>query len=314
MRRPRRYKRRVLRRYKFHRRSAPGVKARTKCRMTPSTGVPVDRGASATNFDFTAGDAFMNFNCAMGRVYHKLLIEPRSADFNPTADSSTTYANSSQVKRDGNAIFLHGFKINRTFHIQLEGRIPKTNIMLNYAVIQWNHNAYTNATTAPAYDPSQQGEPRNNPLARFFRDHTQGGNAYRDFTPYTATGVWNHEMNVLSMNPDEQYRIITHRRIILQPPTSVASGNVGISNGGNFESVKSRWKGCSYEYNMNHYFKVYKTMSYDDVDSVVMDQPFAEIWWYNATHSEGKPTNVTLTPGYYLQTFAKNSCYWSETD
>lgn len=292
---PRVRSRKYLRRFKMYRRTAPSTRVKTRAICTPTTGIPLDNSGSQLQVTLLGAITNNNVNCAMGRMYAKILPAPTP----PT----TGYA--SQRTRMTNHVLYHGVKINRTFAIPYGERIPESSVQVNWALIQFRRNGYEDVTEAL---PST-----NNIYKDFFRDHSASdtANDSLDFPAYSATGgsaVWNHEMNVLAMNPDNNYKIITHRRFIL----SDKGTTTGVGNGGPGKQ-RVQWNQCWMK-NINFYYKLNKIMSFADNGSTEPEQPLCEIWWYNSICADGKPADVSISTTYYLNTFCKNTVYFSDSN
>lgn len=299
--RPRRVRwrgRKYYRKYKMYRRSVPSTRARTKAVNSGETGVSVNSSGSTTVVTVFPGNAFNHVNCAMGVMYLKLLPAPRFAD-QTTAGLNVASAN--QRRRNGNHVLYHGFKINRIFSLDRSGVQPSGPILVNYAIIQFQRNAYENVT---ATLPSAQ-----NILKDFFRTHDddEGTKDSKDFPGYGASSPWNHEINVLPMNPDNPYKIITHRKFVL-----TGKGGANEVNNATQAGAKMMWN-MPFIKSINNYYKLMKIQSFTDVDSVNPETPFAEIWWYNSLTEDAKPADTTVSSSFYLNTFCKNQLYFSDT-
>lgn len=283
--------RRQMRRYKMYRRSVPSSGLRTRQITTDTTG-------AATNKAPTAGIAVSvnqytenNLNCQMGAIY----VKPLPA---PSPISSVT----NQRSRHTNHVNYHGYKINRTFALPyLEIRLAGS-VQVNWALIQFRRNGYENCFNA--------GGVKESLYDAFFRHAPRGSavNDDEDFDDYTsASQTWSHEMNVCAMNPDNNYKIITHRRFILTDK----NGTEGVGNGGPGKQ-RVQWAQCWMK-NINFYYKLGKAFSFTDNSSPNPETPICEIWWYNTITDNDKPADVTLTSTYALNTFNKNTLYFSDT-
>ena len=292
-RKPKLRSKRYLRRFKAYRRTLPASRSKTRAVSTPTTGVALDNSGSALAPTPLGAITNNNVNCAMGRIYLKLLPAP-------TIPASGL---GNMRTRQSNFVLYHGIKINRTFALPYGERIPTSSVCVNWALVQFKRNAYEDVTEPL---PSEL-----NMYKDFFRDHASNntGQDSIDFPAYTSTGTgadWNHEMNVLAMNPDNNYNIITHRRFILTDK----GGTSGVNNGGPGKQ-RHQWNQCWMK-NINFYYKLNKTLSFTNSTDVNPEQPIAEIWWYNSVCEDAKPADISISTTFYLNTFCKNVVYFSD--
>lgn len=283
----RRYSRKRLRRYKMYRRTIKSVGIRTRQISTNTIGNPVNTSGSSTVVTLLDQHDNNNINCAMGQMYMKPIP-------NPLPPSSIV----NQRCRQTNHVNYHGIKLNRTFALPYGENLPTSSLCVNWALIQFVRGAFDDVTTTQ------------NIYAAFFR-HTPANSTINDdesFDAYASgTTTWNGEMNILPMNPDNQYRIITHRRFIL----SDKGGTDRIGNNG-AGPQRQQWQQCWMK-NINYYYKLYKAQSFTGTANSRPENPICEIWWYNSVVEDGKPADVTITSNYYLNTFNKHTTYFSDT-
>ena len=119
---------------------------------------------------------------------------------------------------------------------------------------------------------------------------------------YGATDAWKGEFNYLPLNPDNKFKVLTHRRMVLIP-----------RNDGNYmqRSKKgSAWMAPN-KWNIKRYYKVGKAMSIEDDDALEPQKNIYEIFWYNTENADRFPANPIQTS--YLDTQRRNVVYYSDT-
>lgn len=289
---PKRRSKKTMRRHKMYRRTVPSAGLRSRQVSTNTTGTAVNAVPTGGRCRLLDQVDDNNVNCQMGAIYMK-----------PVPNPATISAVSNTRARTSNHVNYHGIKINRTFALPYSEIIFNTSVVVNWAIIQFRRNGFENCQNAG-------GVPENLYTA-FFRHTPKNStvNDDEDFDDYTAASqVWSHEMNCLAMNPDNNYKIITHRRFIL----SDKSSSQGIGNGGPGPQ-KVQWNQCWMK-NINFYYKMGKTLSFTENSSARPENPICEIWWYNSVVEDGKPADVTITSTYGMNTFNKNTTYFSDTN
>lgn len=288
---PRKRSYKMMRRHKMYRRTVPNAGLRTRQVSTNITGASVNKVPTAGQCRTLDQADENNVNCQMGAIYVKPVVNPA-----PISTESNTRARSS------NHVNYHGIKINRTFALPFNEIVFDGAIIVNWALIQFRRNGFENCQAAG-------GVPENLYTA-FFRHCNKGStvNDDEDFDDYTfASQAWSHEMNCLAMNPDNNYKIITHRRFILT--NKGAAGFVG--NGGPGRQ-KVQWQQCWMK-NINFYYKMGKTLSFASNSATRPENPICEIWWYNTMCEDHKAADVTVSSQYGLNTFNKNTVYFSDS-
>lgn len=295
--------RKRMRKYKMYRRTVPSTRAKTKCINSGETGPPTSQSGSATSVTVFSGTTFNNVDCAMGRLYLKLIPTPTATDQTTTG---TTLGFANQRRRMTNHVRYHGIKIDRIFGLPYNEKQPRGPMMVHWCIIQFRRNAYEQITTALPSELNLQKD--------FFRNHDDSDEGNQkdstDFPAYFSATSWNHEMNVLPMNPDNNYRIITHRKFLLYPkdiPSGSGYTNMGPCN------QKMRWNACNMKA-LKLYYKYGKVLTFGGVKDDEPENPIAELWWYNSLFEDDKPADVGVSPSFYLNTFCKNATYFSDAD
>jgi len=288
--------RKSFRKRKMYRRTLPSTRQRSHCISSGLVRSPIEdklNGTisafelairdtrSAANAIASDGDNYISFR--MGTMYFQSIPWP----YKPTDGE-----NFSTKKRESNHLNLHGFKIHREFAYEKDEIDGVGPIVVNWAIIQGRVDIDTQELAAALTNNT-------------FREHSSLINETYSFEQYTATGSganWKGELNYLPLNPDNKFKILTHKRMVLQPKNF--SNFAQRARKGEGWSAPNRWE-------IKKYYKVGKTFSFEDNNAITPQKNIYEVFWYNTQTPDGFPVNPISTS--YLTTMRRNQTYYSDT-
>lgn len=282
-------RRRVLRRYKAHKRTLPSTRQRSHCIETYNAGATEGTPPFIGTTGLPLALNYLTANqgqCLQRKIYIKAIPYPL-----PTVNTSGEEINAGNPRaRDGNNILLNGFKIQRTFSLSTSAAGPW---VVNWALIQFKQNEFGDSTelgTDLLYN-------------RFFRSFVDRDDETTSFSEVGGQGAnlsnkWSLDHNINAINPDSNFRIITHKRRVLVPynVTNFAS-----------QTNKGSWR-APHEWNINAYYKVKKIQSFNTNAATVPEQVICEIWWAQAKEQ----IYMGSANEFHLTTYNKNRTYWAE--
>lgn len=184
-------------------------------------------------------------------------------------------------RRERQTFFLKGFRICREFYYNRNSSATNSRpIEIHYAIIQWKCPIDNDDVVAPV-----------NKLAKnFFRYNNGNIDKSRDFgrpiagqehLAYTLAGdPWEMYLNCLKMNRNNGYRVLTHRRKVLNCVTSIAEAE-----------NRCVWK-------IDKYYRVNKWMETEDRDSIRYKNPMYEVYWCNYQTPYDFPSDPTAITDY----------------
>lgn len=263
--------RKRMRTYNKRRRFEPSMKRKSKSYQDQD-----DQGAGV--------------NVVLGRLYNLKLPVP------PINNNSAV--NSSE----GMTMLVRGWKLHRMFYYNKAittgtQLLTWENVCIHYALIQWEC-------------PIEQADINNLLPKKFFRwtevtglgagqksiqfgkDEQSEDNMYP-----TQEDPWSFKLNHSSMNPDNGYRVIFHKKKVLRPRT-------GTINGMN-----------NYSWRFNKYLKLNKVMETQDRDDREFKKPVLEVWWANTVTPLSHPTDTTAASHVdSIKTSKLHTCYFKDLD
>lgn len=287
--------RRSFRKRKMYRRTLPSTRQRTSAISSGLVQAPIEDKLNGTTSAFelavrdvraanntitTDGDNYISFR--MGTCYFQSIPWPYVSE---NAANSTAF---DSKKRNQNHINLHGFKIHRQFEYELEDDLSPGPLVVNWALIQ----ARTDVDTTELAQALTNNT---------FREHSSLKNETYSFEQYGVSSGWKAEMNYLPMNPDNKFKILTHKRMIMHP----RSGN----NYTQRAKTKEAWTAPN-RWEIKRYYKVGKVVSFANDDDLTPQKGIYEVFWYNTENADRFPANPVATS--FLCTQRRNITYWSE--
>lgn len=196
--------------------------------------------------------------------------------------------------RDKSRVWYSGYKICREF----ENRSTSSDGVyeVHYAIIQWKTGFISTLD-------SSGGLPTSAAVADalksdFFRENGFASDRVSDFSDGSVGAqLWEMKYNCNSMNPNKNYKIITHKRFRVLPRDLATSTN-SISN----TLYQNRKK-------LQFYMRVKKRMNFKNRADQLPDAPFMEIWWYNTVSPLDWPaSNAAAVQD--ITTYRKHHCYF----
>lgn len=189
-------------------------------------------------------------------------------------------------QRERNMIRFKGVKICRYFEYfrDLGGADDIGPIELHWALVQFK-------------DPVLLTTDLQN-LNDFFRSHESDTTRSQNFPTYGSSSGWDMTMNCQPINP-EKYRIITHRRYLLEPRnnTTGVSGIYGKNRTPHFVKIEK-------------YFKFNKVMNFRNQSDGVPDNNIVEVYWYNTATLAGFPADPVAKN--YITSNKANTLYYGD--
>lgn len=287
--------RRTFRKRKMYKRTLPSTRQRTMAISSGLVKSPIEDKVNGTTSAFqlapkdvrngsnvivTDGDNYIAFR--MGTIYFQSI---------PWPYNTLNFGEAFQTKkRAANHLNLHGFKIHRTFEYELTEELSPGPLVVNWAIIQARVDV----------DPTELASALTN---NTFREHSSLVNETYSMEQYGSASTWKEEMNYLPLNPDNKFKILTHRRMVLIPR----------SDGNYTQRLKkgAAWT-APHRWEIKRYYKVGKTFSFEDTAAEAPQKNIYEIFWYNTQTGDRFPANPIQTS--YLDTKRRNVTYWSETN
>lgn len=197
--------------------------------------------------------------------WQALVYPDRSVDGN---DMTNNIRLSQQIR-------LKGFKICRTFASNYANNDP---IIVHWALMQDKDN--DRPTDAIANSLKRQ----------FFRVHNDVQKKHLAFTDTNA--FWSHHYNCAPINPDGDWKILTHLKFRIDPKDKGVPSTNWIKTHERFYPVR-KWA----------HFNNVDTQA--NLPSNIPDHPIYEVWWFSAMEPPGH------NAGGSIRTHANNICYFS---
>jgi len=114
--------------------------------------------------------------------------------------------------------------------------------------------------------------------SEFFRDNSGGVNFSKDFDGYTDSSPWSMHFNCCPVNPNNDFKILMHKKKILyqRPPAEV--GDAAPDNARNYWRIRK-------------YMKVNRNTVFENDTSSEPKQPIFEALWVNTCNPSDFPSN-----------------------
>lgn len=288
---------RALRRRKMYRRTLPSTRQRTRAIASGLVEAPVEDKVNGTVSAFELairdvrgsnntvsvnGDNYISFR--MGTIYFQSVPWPYP--------SSVTTSNAfDSIKRNNNHINVHGIKIDRRFTYRENG--PSIGpIVVNWCLIQGRSDVSASEIASALTNNT-------------FREHSSIVNETYSWEQYAVDSTWKDECNYLPLNPDNKYKVLTHRRMVLQPDGLERGNGSGVQR----QMIKDAWN-QPHRWEIKRWYKIGKTFSFEDDSSATPQKNIYEVFWYNTQDARRFPVNpIGLS---YVETIRRNVLYYSE--
>jgi len=187
-------------------------------------------------------------------------------------------------QRERNTIFIKGFKVCRHFHCsQGQATIGEGRIEVHWALLQSKSDCVTYPSGLATGDLT----------TKFFSSRDLVDKNHTEFDSYNSVSGWQMSLNCLPINPNSDWKVLTHRKKRI-----TGAGTNGF--GGN------------YIWHINKYFKVGKRFKFDEDTNTLPDRPIFEVFWYNFETPLNFPADPTAIN--YVTTDHTNTTYWKQID
>ncbi|UOF77163.1 putative capsid protein [Circoviridae sp.] len=195
--------------------------------------------------------------------------------------------------RDQYTILLKGWKICRQFHFvnpAPESEAPQIGgpIIMHWALVQQKRTQESDTTLI--------GDLKD----RFFRNNSTDDDKYSSFVNAVPLSEWKAIFNCNPMNPDGEFKVLTHLRHRLQAPARNAG--LFVTNG-SVNPKEAIWE-------IRKYIKVNRKQTFGKLDSYVPNHPIYEVYWYSTQTPQDAP-DLNMN-GTYVRTFAEHQVYYDQ--
>jgi len=283
----RRTKKRYSRRSKAFRRTTRGANIKSKCTGTGNVDpIPQPITGLTTINDVNVLDEFgdNNIKLWLGQMHAQMLPYP----------TSLNSTNISTDRRLSNSVLIKGFKINRTFSMDLTPVYDSTGpVIVHYCLMQ-PKSPYTNFMFTGVLNPVL--------TERMFRDYSDIDDESKNFEGNTiTTKSWKYDRVHGVLNKDHGFRTITHKKKVLWNTRGRLEPGAGAS----------QLNRLSYMWHMNTYVKYGKWVNYSEATSNIPDEPIFEVMWYETVDNQ-KYGSVGASASNFLSTTRRAWCYFDD--
>lgn len=259
----RRYPKRRRMKYKLYRRTvrAPAKRSRAVSSDPIDATGPVSFRSLTANVPTELGKFANNFiDIYLGQLYYQVIPYPVP----PTTTDSAV------IRRESNSILANGLRICRKF------KYHKGGTEAQYAGPIQVHWALVQAKDSVTY------ENRNSSslgiMNRLFTQHSDVDDKTTNFVNVVnAADNWRSSRDCLKLNSEYGYKILTHKKFVLQKDTT------GAIHAGEDYSVKV----------VDKYYKIGKRQNFNDNAADVPMSPIMEIFWCQSLHAYDWPADPT---------------------